>query len=149
MFRTVSLSIIRSLALYTQQQVYVIQVMLTAVSITCMTYTMAVYIELDSWWRIENLSETCRVLFQKQIREISASRWFYYKNISRCTVLWMSNNWVCSTSLPWHPCCIIDLFTQKYIFELFAFTVVFTNWLLEIQRTKKTTWCVLPPQLRS
>jgi len=30
MFRTVSLSIIRRLALYTQQQVYVIQVMLTA-----------------------------------------------------------------------------------------------------------------------
>jgi len=30
MFRTVSLSIIKSLALYTQQQVYVIQVMLTA-----------------------------------------------------------------------------------------------------------------------
>jgi hypothetical protein len=30
MFRTVSLSIIRSLALYTQQQAYVIQVMLTA-----------------------------------------------------------------------------------------------------------------------
>ena len=55
MFRTVSLSIIRSLALYAQQYVYVIQVMLstcqrdqdvtqfhpdpTAVSITCMTYT--------------------------------------------------------------------------------------------------------------
>jgi hypothetical protein len=30
MFRTGSLSIIRSLVLYTQQQVYVIQVMLTA-----------------------------------------------------------------------------------------------------------------------
>jgi hypothetical protein len=30
MFRTVSLSIIRSLALYTQQQIYAIQVMLTA-----------------------------------------------------------------------------------------------------------------------
>jgi hypothetical protein len=30
MFRTVSLSVIRSLALYTQQQAYVIQVMLTA-----------------------------------------------------------------------------------------------------------------------
>ena len=30
MFRTVPLSIIRSLALYTQQYVYVIQVMLTA-----------------------------------------------------------------------------------------------------------------------
>jgi len=30
MFRTVSLSIIRSLALYTQQLVYVIQILLTA-----------------------------------------------------------------------------------------------------------------------
>jgi hypothetical protein len=33
----------------------------------------------------------CRVLFQKQIWEISASRLFYYKNISRCTVTWMSS----------------------------------------------------------
>ena len=40
------------------------------------------YTVLDSWWWTENLSETCRVLFQ-----ISASRCFYYKNISRCTVL--------------------------------------------------------------
>jgi hypothetical protein len=42
MFRTGSLSIIRSLVLYTQQQVYVIQVMLTAcqqtIGITCMTF---------------------------------------------------------------------------------------------------------------
>jgi hypothetical protein len=52
---------------------------------------MAVYTVLDSWWWTENLSETCKVLFQKQIWEISASRWFYCKNISRCTVLWMSN----------------------------------------------------------
>jgi hypothetical protein len=46
---------------------------------------------LDSWWWTENLSKTCRVLFQKFIWEISASRWFYYKNVSRCTVLWMSD----------------------------------------------------------
>jgi len=26
------------------------------------------------------MSERCRVLFQKQIREISESSWFYYKN---------------------------------------------------------------------
>jgi len=49
MFRTVSLSIIRSLTLYTQQY---IQVMLTvceqAVSITCMTYTIAVFTVLYS-----------------------------------------------------------------------------------------------------
>jgi len=46
MFRTVSLSIISSLALYTQQY---IQVMLTeqAVSITCMAYTIAVCTVLD------------------------------------------------------------------------------------------------------
>jgi len=48
MFRTVSLSIISSLALYSQQY---IQVMLTAclqaVSITSMTYTIAVYTVLD------------------------------------------------------------------------------------------------------
>ena len=37
---------------------------------------------LDSWWWTEKLSETCRVLFQKWIWEISASRWFYYKNIT-------------------------------------------------------------------
>jgi len=35
----------------------------------------------NSWWWTEELSETCRVLFQKQIWEISASSWFYYKNI--------------------------------------------------------------------
>jgi len=31
------------------------------------------------------------VLFQKQIWEISASILFYYKNLSRCTVIWTSN----------------------------------------------------------
>jgi len=30
-----------------------------------MTYTIAVYAVLDCWWWTENLSETCRVLFQK------------------------------------------------------------------------------------
>jgi len=34
----------------------------------------------NSWSWTEELSQTCRVLFQKQIWEISASSWFYYKN---------------------------------------------------------------------
>ena len=51
---------------------------------------IAVCTMLYSWWWTEELSETCRVLFQKIIWEIGASRWFYYKNISRCTVLWTS-----------------------------------------------------------
>ena len=67
MFRTVPLSIIRSFSLYTQQ--------------TCMTYTVAVCTETNSWWWTEELSETCRVLFQKLIWEISASSWFYYKAV--------------------------------------------------------------------
>ena len=44
----------------------------------------------NSWWWAEELSETCRVLFQKQIWEISASSWFY-KNLSSCKVTWTSN----------------------------------------------------------
>jgi len=62
---------------------------------------IAVYTVLDSWWWTEKLSETCRVLFQKYIWEINASCWFYNKNISRYTVLWMSNSHhlACSESL--------------------------------------------------
>jgi len=52
MFWTVSLSIIRGLALY-------IQVMLTA------NIPIAVCTVLDSWWWTEKLSETRRFLFQK------------------------------------------------------------------------------------
>jgi len=47
-----------------------------------MTYTIAVCTVKNSWWRTEELSETCRVLFQKWIWEINASSWFYYKNLS-------------------------------------------------------------------
>jgi len=45
----------------------------------------------NSWWWTEELSRTCRVLFQKYIGEISASSWFYYKNLYWCTVTWTSN----------------------------------------------------------
>jgi len=45
MFRRVSLSIITSLVLY--------------------DIPVAVYTVIDSWWWTENLSETCRFLFQK------------------------------------------------------------------------------------
>jgi len=51
MFRTVPLSIIRSFSLYTQQ--------------TCMTYTNAACTVKHSWWWTEEMSDTCRVLFQK------------------------------------------------------------------------------------
>ena len=56
-----------------------------------MTYTTAVCTVKNSWWWTEELSETFRVSFQKEIWEIDASSWFYYKNLSRCTVTWTSN----------------------------------------------------------
>jgi len=36
---------------------------------------------LDSWCWTGNFSETCRILYQTEISEISASRWFYCKNL--------------------------------------------------------------------
>ena len=53
-----------------------------------MSYRFAVCTVQNSWWWTEELSETCRVLFQKQIWEISAYSWFYYKNVKVC-VLWV------------------------------------------------------------
>jgi len=64
MFRTVPLSIVRSLVQYTQQQAYVIQVMLSA-CYPVWHIPITVYTVLDSWLWAENLSETCWVLFQK------------------------------------------------------------------------------------
>ena len=44
---------------------------------------------LNSWWWTERPTETCRVIFNKL--ENYASSWFYYRNISRCTVPWSSD----------------------------------------------------------
>ena len=76
MFRTVFPSIIRSSRLYTQHPLYVMQVSWLLAS--------GHEVELSSI-----SSETCRVIFNKL--ENCASSWFYYRNISRCTVPWTSN----------------------------------------------------------
>jgi len=106
MFRTVPLSIIRSSSLYTQQWYMSywfadsllagsgVLILLASCQQTFMTYIVAVCTVKNSWWWIEEPSETCRILFQKQIWEISATSWFYYKNMSRCTVTWTSNTYI-------------------------------------------------------
>jgi hypothetical protein len=76
MFRTVFPSITRSSRLYTQHQVYVIQVSWLLAS--------GHKVELISF-----SSETCRVIFNKL--KNCASSWFCYRNVSRCTVPWTSN----------------------------------------------------------
>ena len=72
-----------------------------------MTYTTAVCTVKNSWWWTEELPETCRVLFQKWIRQISASSWFYYKNLSRCTITWTSN--LTNTGMEFKCCVSVDL----------------------------------------
>jgi len=56
MFRTVPLSIIRSVSLYTQQ--------------TCTTYTIAVCTVKNSWLWTEELSETCKILFPNKVEKL-------------------------------------------------------------------------------
>jgi len=106
MFRRVPLSIIRRFSLYTQQwymsysfadslladSEFSNLILLASCQKTCMTYSTVVCTVLNSWLWTEELSETCRVLFQKYIWEISASSYFYYKNISRSTVIWTSKS---------------------------------------------------------
>ena len=90
MFRTVPLSNIGSFS----QQWYMsyslragsgrnsssVLILLASCRQTCMTYTIAVCTVKNSWWWTEELSETCRVLFQKWIWEIGASGWSYFKD---------------------------------------------------------------------
>ena len=52
--------------------------LLTSCQQTCMTCTIVVCTARNSWRWTEELSETCRVSFQKYVWEINASSWFYY-----------------------------------------------------------------------
>jgi hypothetical protein len=69
MFRTVPLSIIRGYSLYTQRWYTslssILILLLESCLQTCMTYTIAVCTVKNSLWWTEELSETCRVSFEK------------------------------------------------------------------------------------
>ena len=92
MFLTVFSSIIKSLRLYIQHQVYVIQVLLLIATTELVWHIPdAVCTFLDSWWWTERQSETSRLLFQNETNlRYCASGWFYYRNMLRCAVLHMS-----------------------------------------------------------
>jgi hypothetical protein len=82
MFQTVFLSIIRSLILYIQHQVYAIQVSWLLASENEMSFLLAsgqqnlndipdaVCTVLDSWWWTERPFETCRVLLRNKINKL-------------------------------------------------------------------------------
>jgi len=78
MFRTVPLSIIRSLFTVHSAVVYVIQVCRQLSSRSICSYSKAVYKPvwhiplpsvqwINSWWWTEELSETCRVSYQNKL----------------------------------------------------------------------------------
>ena len=62
----------------------------------CTITAIAVCTVKISWWWTEELSETSRDLFKKWIWEISASGWFYYKNLSGVPP------WSCSQAVSKH-----------------------------------------------
>jgi len=58
---------------------------IAAGSSSCLTYTVAVYTVLSSWWWTESLSETCRAFYKnKQFEIMGASCWLYYRNDAVC-----------------------------------------------------------------
>ena len=93
MFRTVPLSIIRNFSLYTQQWYlsYTFADSSRAGSGRNVLILRVILTVKNSWWCTEELSETCRILFQKWIWETGASSRFYFKNLSRSTVTWTLN----------------------------------------------------------
>ena len=94
MFRTVRLSIIRSIFTVHSAMLYVIQVCrhISSRTIPSWSCSKAVYKPvwyipllsvqwINSWWWAVELSGTCKSFMTKWICEISASSWFYYKGI--------------------------------------------------------------------
>jgi len=57
------------------------RILLASCQQICMTYNIDVCTVKNSWWLTEQLSETCRVSFQKYIWEIIACSSFSYKNM--------------------------------------------------------------------
>ena len=96
-------------------------------------------------FRTVPLSKTCRVLLQKQIWKISASSWFYYKNLSRCTVTWTSKRniyiYICVC-----VCVCVCVYVRMYV-RTYVCVLVYT---LKIVNGRSTTflWCKIwsPPK---
>ena len=88
MFRTVRLSIIRSLFIVHSAMIYVIQVFRQLSNRSICSCSKAVWHApllsvqwINSWWWTDELSETSRFSCQNKFFEISAFSWFYYKEL--------------------------------------------------------------------
>jgi hypothetical protein len=69
-----------------------IMILLESCLQTCMTYTIAVWLLSVRWETPDDGQRDCpkHVELHSKIKfeKISASSWFYYKDLSRCTVTW-------------------------------------------------------------
>jgi hypothetical protein len=124
MFRTVSLSIIRSYSLYTQQWYMSyrqlsssrLSLLLESCLQTCMAYTIAECTVNSSWWWREKLSETYRVPVQNRFEKLVYLVAFILRKWSKS---------VCSqlpSSLTYHTA---DIFAIRYKLHSFGETTVF------------------------
>jgi len=98
MFRTVFPSITRISKLRIQPRYmsssycYLLLSGIAEGSNSCLTYAIAVYAVLSSWWWTESPSEKCRAFYKnKSFEKTGASCWLYYRNILQCTDLWILN----------------------------------------------------------
>ena len=66
-----------------------------------MSYKFAVCKVKNSWWWREGQSETCRILFQKQIWEINVSSWFHHKKFKPVAIYLPSPDFPMANSV-WH-----------------------------------------------
>ena len=138
MFRTVPLSIIKSFSLYTQQWYMCWELgmertdparkLSANIPLLCVQWKPA-----DDGQR--NCPKHVEFYSKNKIWEISASGWFYYESISRCTVTWTSksilNIFVCQRFL-------LFLIAGKHLLVLivsylYLFGKYISNWLNKVR----------------
>jgi hypothetical protein len=121
MFRTVSMSIIRSFSLYTQQWYmsyrfigslqaglgWNILILLASCQQTCITYTIPMCRVKNYLWWTEELSETYRVSFQNKFEKLVRLIGFIIRNLSRCTVTWTTHLFM---KVKWKSCTCVHIY---------------------------------------
>jgi len=60
-------------------------------SSSCLTYTIAVYAVLSSWWWTERPSKTRRAFYKNKSFETTGTSCWFYRNILWCKDLWILN----------------------------------------------------------
>jgi len=131
MFRTVPLSIISSLELYTQQWYMSYRFadsLLASSQQTFMTYTVAVRTVLNCWWWTEELSETCRFLFQNKFEKLVHLIGFIIRTLVSTThtepvFLTITVAITIFASLT-HLFCILEVYPDKFVTN-FTFRPIF------------------------